>query len=230
MNDTDRQIATSPPLAAPFATDHSPASASETRPSPGPPSETRLSPGFPSATRFSSSAPPSVATRPSAAPCLPTRYALLASPVGELLMSVDSQDRLTRLHFPGRTQAIPREWLRDEDALAEPSRQLREYFASERTDFELALAPAGTPFQRQVWEALRAIPYGTTVSYGEIARAVGQPGAARAVGGANNRNPIAIVIPCHRVIGASGSLTGYGGGLERKRTLLALESGRPALL
>jgi methylated-DNA-[protein]-cysteine S-methyltransferase len=160
----------------------------------------------------------------------PVHYTQLESPVGELLLSADAQGRLTRLHFPGRTGAIPAAWLRDDDALAEPRRQLEQYFTGERTDFELELAPAGTPFQRQVWDALCTIPYGATASYGEIARDVGQPGAARAVGGANNRNPIAIVIPCHRVIGASGSLTGYGGGLDRKRTLLALEAGTPALV
>ena len=104
------------------------------------------------------------------------------------------------------------------------------YFAGERRDFELELAPAGTSFQQRVWSALCAIPYGTTASYGEVARAIGQPDAARAVGKANNRNPLAIVVPCHRVIGAGGSLTGYGGGLPRKRWLLALEAGTPALV
>ena len=102
-------------------------------------------------------------------------------------------------------------------------RQLGEYFAGERTAFELPLAPAGTPFQRIVWDALLAIPYGETRSYGELAAAVGKPGAARAVGRANHDNPIGVVIPCHRVIGAGGSLTGYAGGLDRKRYLLELE-------
>ena len=102
-------------------------------------------------------------------------------------------------------------------------RQLAEYFAGERTAFELPLAPAGTPFQRGVWDALLAIPYGETRSYGELAAAVGKPGAARAVGRANHDNPIGVVIPCHRVIGAGGSLTGYAGGVERKRYLLELE-------
>ena len=102
-------------------------------------------------------------------------------------------------------------------------RQLAEYFAGERTAFELPLAPAGTPFQRNVWDALLAIPYGETRSYGELAAAVGKPGAARAVGRANHDNPIGVVIPCHRVIGAGGALTGYAGGLDRKRYLLELE-------
>jgi methylated-DNA-[protein]-cysteine S-methyltransferase len=161
-----------------------------------------------------------------------TRFTHVQSPVGELLVTVDTAGRLTRLHFPDgpHTPAPPADWTRDERPFAELRRQLDAYFTGELEDFDLELAPRGTPFQRQVWSALRAIPYGTTSSYGEIARAVGQPGAARAVGGANNRNPIAIVIPCHRVIGAGGSLTGYGGGLDRKRLLLALEAGTPALV
>lgn len=101
--------------------------------------------------------------------------------------------------------------------------ELAEYFAGERRAFDLPLAPAGTAFQQQVWRVLCAIPYGTTCSYGAVARAVGRPGASRAVGGANHQNPIPILIPCHRVIGADGSLTGYGGGLEIKEKLLALE-------
>jgi methylated-DNA-[protein]-cysteine S-methyltransferase len=160
----------------------------------------------------------------------PTLFSLIETPVGELLLTADGARRLTRLHFPGRTAAIPAQWARDDDALAAPRAQLREYFAGARRDFDLELAPSGTPFQLQVWEALCAIPYGATASYGEIAHAVGQPGAARAVGGANNRNPIAIVVPCHRVIGSGGALVGYGGGLERKRALLALEAGTPALV
>jgi methylated-DNA-[protein]-cysteine S-methyltransferase len=161
-----------------------------------------------------------------------TRFTLIDSPVGELLVTVDASGRLTRLHFPDgpRTPAPPADWVRDEQAFAELRRQLDAYFAGDRDRFDLELAPSGTPFQRQVWSALCDIPYGATASYGEIAHAVGQPGAARAVGGANNRNPIAIVIPCHRVIGAGGSLTGYGGGLPRKRWLLGLESGTPALI
>lgn len=107
--------------------------------------------------------------------------------------------------------------------LAETVRQLDEYFAGKRYDFDLPLAPQGTPFQQQVWAALRQIPYGTTASYGQIAAAIGNPKASRAVGMANNRNPIAVIIPCHRVIGADGSLVGYGGGIPIKKQLLELE-------
>jgi methylated-DNA-[protein]-cysteine S-methyltransferase len=159
-------------------------------------------------------------------------YTLIESPVGELLASADATGRITGLHFLDghRTPVRGSDWVRDERRLAPLRLQLEEYFAGERREFELDLAPSGTPFQLSVWRALCAIPYGETTSYGEIAVAAGQPGAARAVGGANNRNPIPIVIPCHRVIGASGSLTGYGGGLPRKRQLLALEAGVPALV
>ncbi len=159
-----------------------------------------------------------------------TSYTVLESPVGELLASADAAGRVTGLHFDSHPTPTPDpRWVRDERALAPLRRQLEEYFAGDRREFELELAPTGTPFQLSVWRELRAIPYGETASYGEIAAAVGQPGAARAVGGANNHNPIAIVVPCHRVIGASGSLTGYGGGLPRKQQLLALEAGVHAL-
>ena len=112
----------------------------------------------------------------------------------------------------------------DGDELLETAtRQLEEYFSGSRTEFELPLAAEGTPFQQRVWAALREIPYGETWSYGELAEHIGRPGAARAVGLANGRNPISVVVPCHRVIGSTGSLTGYGGGIERKRALLDLE-------
>ncbi len=158
-------------------------------------------------------------------------YTEIESPVGELLASADAAGRITGLHFLDghRTPPGGADWVRNERSLSPLRLQLEEYFAGERREFELDLAPSGTPFQLSVWRALCAIPYGETASYGEIAAAVGQPGAARAVGGANNRNPIAIIVPCHRVIGASGSLTGYGGGLPRKRQLLALEAGVPTL-
>jgi methylated-DNA-[protein]-cysteine S-methyltransferase len=158
-------------------------------------------------------------------------YTTIDSPVGELLASADVAGRITGLHFYDghRLPARDPSWVRDEEALAPLRRQLEEYFAGERREFDLDLAPSGSPFQLSVWRELRAIPYGETASYGEIAAAVGQPGAARAVGGANNRNPIAIVIPCHRVIGANGTLTGYGGGLPRKQRLLALETGAMVL-
>ena len=115
--------------------------------------------------------------------------------------------------------------VRDGVPLREVRRQLEEYFAGERQEFSIALKMDGTDFQRRVWEALRGIPFGGTTSYGDIARRIGHPRAVRAVGLANGRNPISIIVPCHRVIGADGSLTGYGGGLERKRFLLALEKG-----
>ncbi len=110
-----------------------------------------------------------------------------------------------------------------DEPFAAAAAQLTAYFAGQLTEFDLPLSPAGTDFQRKVWAGLQAIPYGQTVSYGELARRLGRPAASRAVGLANGRNPIAIVVPCHRVIGADGSMTGYGGGLDRKRFLLALE-------
>jgi methylated-DNA-[protein]-cysteine S-methyltransferase len=113
--------------------------------------------------------------------------------------------------------------------LDEASRQLAAWFAGERTQFNLPLRPRGTPFQLAVWEALREIPYGETRSYAQIAAALGAPQAVRAVGAANGANPVAIVVPCHRVIGASGKLVGYGGGLELKKSLLDLESGARVL-
>jgi methylated-DNA-[protein]-cysteine S-methyltransferase len=151
-------------------------------------------------------------------------YTQLHSPIGELLLVGDGE-ALHRLHMLDGPHpiAIDEQWQRAEHAFAETRSQLAQYFAGERTDFELALHMEGTPFQRSVWEALREIPYGQTASYGEIARRVGQPGAARAIGITNARNPISVIVPCHRVIGANGTLTGYGGGLQRKRFLLDLE-------
>ncbi len=124
-------------------------------------------------------------------------------------------------HEPER----PCDAVRDAGPLRGARRELEEYFASQRREFSLTLEPGGTPFQIRVWQELRAIPFGETISYGELARRIGNPRAVRAVGLANGRNPISIVVPCHRVVGANGTLTGYGGGLERKRFLLALESG-----
>lgn len=115
-------------------------------------------------------------------------------------------------------------WRRDDTELAEARAQLDEYFAGTRTDFELELAADGTLFQKKVWKALRTIPFGTTQSYGQLATKIGKPTAARAVGAANGCNPISIVVPCHRVIGADGSLTGFGGGLKRKQWLLNHEA------
>ena len=123
-----------------------------------------------------------------------------------------------------RASGLDLGWRRDDAALVDAVTQLDEYFAGRRRTFDLALAPRGTPFQLKVWEALRAIPYGATISYGELAARIGNRNASRAVGLANGRNPIAIVVPCHRVISANGSLTGYGGGLDNKKTLLDLEA------
>ncbi|MEG1912298.1 MAG: methylated-DNA--[protein]-cysteine S-methyltransferase [Cloacibacillus sp.] len=133
---------------------------------------------------------------------------------------------ITDLHFErSRDFDAQRAVFGSTPLLAEAERQLEGYFAGTRRTFCLPLAPRGTDFQMRCWEALRAIPYGSTESYGDIARKVGSPKACRAVGMANNRNPIAIIIPCHRVIGSDGSLVGFGGGLEIKRALLALEAG-----
>jgi methylated-DNA-[protein]-cysteine S-methyltransferase len=156
-------------------------------------------------------------------------YSTLTTPIGELVVTADPDGAVTALYLPNR-RPDTRDWIRD-DALLEPAvRQLREYFAGERTEFQLPLRPQGAPFQLQVWEALLKIPYGETASYGEIAREIGHPTAFRAVGAANGQNPIAIIVPCHRVIGSNGSLTGYGGGLPTKRALLDLEAGRAALV
>jgi methylated-DNA-[protein]-cysteine S-methyltransferase len=151
-----------------------------------------------------------------------TLYDTVDSPVGELLLVGDC-DAITAVQMDG---APSPGWRRDAAVFRDAADQLRAYFAGELREFDLPLAPHGTPFQREVWAALREIPYGRTISYAELAAAVGRPGAARAVGAANGCNPIAIVIPCHRVIGAAGALTGYGGGLSRKRLLLDLEAGR----
>jgi methylated-DNA-[protein]-cysteine S-methyltransferase len=155
-----------------------------------------------------------------------TLFTQMPSPIGLLTLTSDGH-ALTSVLFEDDDSARrpPDGWARDDGALREPRRQLEEYFAGKRAAFDLPLAMHGTPFQMRVWSALRGIPFGATASYGEIARRIGSPGASRAVGGANHRNPIAIIVPCHRVIGANGSLTGYGGGEARKRKLLALESG-----
>jgi methylated-DNA-[protein]-cysteine S-methyltransferase len=146
----------------------------------------------------------------------------IASPVGDLL-AVSNGGALVQLEFDAdhRRTAPGRRSSAEFFALRE---QLAAYFAGELRDFDLPLAPAGAAFEQRVWRVLLTIPYGTTTSYGAIARHLKSPNAARAVGTANGRNPIAIIIPCHRVIGADGSLTGYGGGLARKRLLLDLES------
>jgi methylated-DNA-[protein]-cysteine S-methyltransferase len=152
-------------------------------------------------------------------------YAYLESPVGPLLLAGDA-DGLLLISFPcGRRPRQPSaSWVRDEGALVDASAQLRSYFAGELQEFSLPLRAQGTPFQNRVWSALKAIPFGATLSYGELARRIGQPSAARAVGAANGANPLPIVVPCHRVIGADHTLTGFGGGLATKRFLLAHEA------
>ena len=151
-------------------------------------------------------------------------YTQIASPLGPLLLAGDDSG-LRHVIFISEDQP-PRPdptWRKDTAPLTETIRQLQAYFAEELETFNLPLAPEGTPFQMEVWQALRDIPYGHTISYGELARRIGNPKASRAVGLANGSNPIPIVIPCHRVIGSNGKLTGYGGGLPIKEKLLALE-------
>lgn len=151
-------------------------------------------------------------------------YRTIDSPLGMLTLA-GAGDTLQYLHMAAQAHEPDREYWRlgPPGAFAEAVEQLAAYFAGQRTEFDLALNPYGTEFQRRVWAALRTIPYGETRSYSQIAVQIGSPGAARAVGLANGRNPIAIIVPCHRVIGSSGSLTGYAGGIDRKMQLLALE-------
>jgi methylated-DNA-[protein]-cysteine S-methyltransferase len=158
------------------------------------------------------------------------RYAVIPSPLGDLL-AVRDDDALTGLYLPtGKRPMRPApDWQRRDADLADVAEQLAEYFAGARREFDLRLRPGGTPFQQRVWAALREIPYGETRSYGAMATDLGVPGAARAVGLANGQNPISIIVPCHRVVGASGALTGYGGGLPAKQWLLAHEAARAGL-
>ena len=146
---------------------------------------------------------------------------IYVSPIGRFLLR-ESNGFLVSAHFSNEEEMDSPET----PVLTQAARELDEYFAGKRQNFDVPLNPTGTPFQRKVWAELQKIPYGTTISYGELARRIGQPKASRAVGMANHRNPLAIFIPCHRVIGADGSLTGYGGGLEVKRFLLDLEVGQ----
>ena len=154
------------------------------------------------------------------------RAALLSTPLGDLLAVATDDGALTRLSFDAEPPPGAR---RDDGAFAELGAQLAAFFARDRTTFELDLAPPGTPFQQRVWTALAAVPFGQTTTYGALARELGDPGAAQAVGAANGANPLAIVVPCHRVIGADGGLVGYAGGLHRKRALLDLERGQRSL-
>jgi len=151
-------------------------------------------------------------------------YSYLDSPVGPLLLAgLTSELRLVGFSTGPKAQGPPANWVRDDVPFAEAKRQLTEYFEGARRTFNLPLAPRGTAFQQRVWRALAAIPYGETRSYGDIARAIGNPRAAMAVGGANGKNPLPIIVPCHRVIGGDGQLIGFGGGLPTKRYLLNLE-------
>lgn len=152
------------------------------------------------------------------------KYRYIDSPIGQILVAGDARG-LRKIGFPtGKGRVEPRsDWERDDAAFGDVQQQLVEYFAGKRTRFDLKLAPTGTAFQLDVLNALQGIPYGETRSYRDIAESIGRPKAVRAVGAANGRNPLPIVIPCHRVIGANGSLTGFGGGLETKRYLLDLE-------
>ncbi|MDH3417593.1 MAG: methylated-DNA--[protein]-cysteine S-methyltransferase [Gammaproteobacteria bacterium] len=152
-------------------------------------------------------------------------YCYLDTPIGELLLAGED-DALAMIGFPkGSMRRDPEaDWIYNEKPLVKARQQLEEYFAGARKDFDLPLRLEGTEFQVSVLKALQEIPYGETVSYGEIAKRIGRPRAVRAVGAANGRNPIPIVVPCHRVIGSSGDLTGFGGGLDTKEALLRLEA------
>ena len=167
------------------------------------------------------------ATVPNAATPSGIVHTVVDSPCGPLTL-VAREGGLAGLYMTEQRHRPAEETFgpRGDHPVFEPAAaQLTEYFAGDRTGFDLDLRLSGTPFQQRVWSALRDIPYGETVSYGELADVLGQPGASRAVGLANGKNPVGIIVPCHRVIGANGSLTGYGGGIDRKRWLLAFERG-----
>ena len=156
---------------------------------------------------------------------LQTHYTTIESPVGKLILSGDGQS-LTGVYICNEKHApaIHDDWIRTESAFATAITQLNEYFSGIRFHFDLPIKPIGTEFQTRVWQRLCQIPYGKTCGYGELAKELGNPNASRAVGMANGRNPISIIVPCHRVIGANGSLTGYGGGLVAKKWLLEHEA------
>jgi len=155
----------------------------------------------------------------------PITYTHIATPIGRLLIAGD-EHAVRHIRFERHNSPAPG-WIRGETLpLREASEQLEAYFARRCRAFDLPLAPEGTAFQKRVWSELERIPFGETLSYGELARRVGDPGASRAVGAANGANPIPIVIPCHRVVGSDGRLTGFGGGLDVKARLLELEAGQ----
>jgi len=158
-------------------------------------------------------------------------YTTIESLVGPLLLASDERG-LRRVSFENgkRTTLLQSDWQLDEEPFAEVIRQLQAYFSGELKEFNVPLAMEGTEFQLRVWNALRAIPYGETISYAQLAERIGNPKAVRAVGLANGSNPIPIIVPCHRVIGSDGSLTGFGGGLSTKKRLLELESRQLSLL
>jgi len=160
-------------------------------------------------------------------------YDLYESPQGRMLL-VAGDEGLSGVYFDGQKYLpqIEPEWRRDarHAPLRQAKRELAEYFGGGRERFETALAPEGTPFQRSVWKAISTVAFGETITYRELARRAGRPDSVRAAGAATGRNPISIIVPCHRIVGSSGGLTGYAGGLDRKRALLALESGIPELL
>jgi methylated-DNA-[protein]-cysteine S-methyltransferase len=151
-------------------------------------------------------------------------YCYVETPIGDLLLAGD-EEALHLIGFPeGSMRREPEsDWIYSDKPFSEASKQLTAYFAGERQSFDLPLKPNGTEFQLQVLDELQKIPYGTTASYGDIAKRIGRPRAVRAVGAANGRNPLPIIIPCHRVIGSSGSMTGFGGGIPTKEALLRLE-------
>jgi methylated-DNA-[protein]-cysteine S-methyltransferase len=154
-------------------------------------------------------------------------FTILETPIGPLAVAKNDGGAITEIRFSGHADG---EWTRDDSAFDDVATQFCEYFAGDRRDFDLPLAPSGTSFQLAVWNVLRSIPYGATWSYLDVANAIGKPAACRAVGAANGANPLPIVVPCHRVIGSNGSLTGFGGGIDVKRRLLALETGAMSLL
>jgi methylated-DNA-[protein]-cysteine S-methyltransferase len=159
------------------------------------------------------------------------QHRTIDSPIGPLFLAGDESGLRFLLFGKGRHVVAPDPgWEPDRGRLTEPVKQLMAYFKGRLQTFDVPVAPAGTPFQQAVWRQLQAIPYGETISYGELARRLDRPRAVRAVGLANGSNPISIIIPCHRVVGSNGSLVGYGGGLPIKQALLALERGQGTLL